>query len=125
MPATRRKLDVNRDYVVTNGAPENDDTHTSTVVLLLTLVYGSMPMAPELGNRLFVGARKLDTSLGAEARAEQDCREALRPLTSTRAITGLEITATLLGDGAVGVDLSFMDAAGTERTIKLTLSRGA
>lgn len=110
------------DYLIQNGAPREDETHTSTVVLLLLLRRGSCPVAPELGNRMFEELQKLGD--GAERQAEAFAREALLPLTRPRAITDLQVTAPVV-DGRLCLDVDFKDKDGRPRSLRLPIARGA
>ena len=123
MPARRRYIDpATNDYLVVNGALRNDETHASTVVLLLTLRKGSCAVAPELGNAIFDELKKLGD--GAQRRAEQLAEQALAPLTRSRRITNLNIVATIDAD-LLSLSVEFTDPQGRERTLTLPIPRGA
>ncbi len=124
MPAKRRNLDPStHDYTVTAGGPVEDTTHTSTVVLLLSLHHGSCAVAPELGNKIWTQLGKLGD--GAARKAEQYAVEALRPLTRARLISDVRASAAVSDGGRLGLEVSYTDQNGKPRTLSLPIARGA
>ena len=123
MPARRRYIDpTTKDYVVENGSPRADSTHVSTAVFLLSLRYGSSAVAPELGNRIYDELDKLTDD--APRRAERFAILALRPLTRTRAITELDVEASV-EDGTLCLEVAFTDKDGVPQSFPFRVARGA
>lgn len=125
MPAARREITISGDYNVVNGSPVEDESHISTVVLLLSLRYGSCPVAPTLGNRIYAELGKLTDD--APRRAEHFARLALQPLTRRRAITELEVVAEedTTRIGVLDLEVTFRDKDGSLRVVRFPISRGA
>lgn len=121
MPAKRRTIDVNGQYTIENGAPVNDPTHVSSVILLMRMRRGSSPVAPAQGFPYDSFETLAD---GVERRAEAATHETLRPLTRPKFITDLAVDATVSGD-ALLIEISFKDPNGARRVVQLPIARGA
>ena len=124
MVAKRRFVDAETlDYTLANGAPSADETHVPTVIRLLSLRYGSCPVAPTLGNKVYGELKKLGDD--APRKTEQFARAALKPLTDSRAISELQVVGVVGTLGRLGLDVSFIDQNGEERSLNFPISRGA
>lgn len=121
MPARRRYIDATTgDYVLVKGAPKNDNTFASAVVLRFRLQRGSSPLFPELGSR-FHTIRKIITS--TPRLVEAYAVEAVQDLIDRGDIREFKATAKVVGN-AIQLTASFRDQNGNRPSVTYRVTVG-
>lgn len=122
MAVSRYYIDPDtKDHEIVNGAPRDDDTIASSVVLALAMERGSSPLLPNLGSRFHTLKKKTPDALEL---AWRYALEALDPLFQRGDLPELEVFTEYLGN-ELRVTVSYRQRNGKAKALTYSPRFGA
>lgn len=121
--ATKRPLldPATRDWIITKGRLEDDETHASTVLWLLDHHRGTSAAYPDVGSRFWTIRKILPNT---PRTVEIMAFEALNPLIRDRKITNVEAAARRAGQVLIELKVNWRDHKGKKNAIRRVLTIG-